>query len=155
MALSSHDRLQIAGFVGVIIGLVLVAVEVRQANKIALASTEISIRENYIAFHTSTLENEYVAMLLVKAQDPEAVFSALEEERVYAFVALYINNWIAIETAHRHGMIPQASMDIVFDDIASMLDYYKALGPYFRDFLAEFPSAESFEFAGKLNELTG
>jgi hypothetical protein len=154
MKSKAHDQLQIVGLVGVIVGLLLVTFEVRQANQIAISTTEISIRQNYIAFHASILENESVAMLLVKSQDPQAEFSDLEVARIYAFIGQHINNWAAIETAYRHGMVPQSSMDIVFEDINGMLSYYKALGQYFREYAADYSSLESFEFVKTLYEVT-
>ena len=84
---------------GVLIGIVFLVVEVRQSNRIAVATTEISVRDQYRSHNELVLANDAIAELLVKAADADAEFSEVETEKLYAFLYGYINTWKSIEIA--------------------------------------------------------
>lgn len=146
--------LSLAANFGVIAGIIFLVFEIQQSNSIAIATTELSIRENYITFHEYTLLDENVAKLILKAGDANAEFTPLEEERIYAYVGLYINQWIATETAYRYGMLPRTSFEIVFEDIRGILGYSPAMKPYFREFITDYPSIDNFETTATIREVT-
>ena len=130
------------------------AVEVRQSNRIAIATTEISVRDQYRSNNELVLANDAVAELLVKAADANAEFSAVETEKLYAYLYVYINTWMAIEIAYENGMLPRATFDLALDDVRIVLQYYPAIRPLAREVIVSYPSeADSNVYAAMREEL--
>ncbi len=115
--------------IGVLVGIIFLAVEVRQSNSIAIATTEISVREQFRSNNEMVLTNDAVAELLAKAADVNAEFSDVETEKLYAYMFVYINTWKSIEIAYENGMLPRATFDVVLDDIREILLGYPAVRP--------------------------
>jgi cytochrome bd-type quinol oxidase subunit 2 len=126
--------------IGVLVGLVFLAVEVRQSNRIAIAATEMSVRDKFISLNENVLSNDSVAALLAKATDANAEFSDLEDQKLYAYLYAFINTWISIEMAYTNGVVPQKTFDIVEEDIRNMLSDYPALGRFMGTAVGAFPS---------------
>jgi hypothetical protein len=121
---------------GVLVGIVFLAVEVRQSNRIAIAATEISVRDQFNSINEQILANDGLAELLVKATDVEAVFSAVETEKLWAYMYLSINTWMGIEIAYQNGMLPRSTFDEALDDIRVVLQDYPALQRIAREHMA-------------------
>ena len=132
------------------------AVEVRQSNRIAIATTEISVRDQYRSNNEMVLANDAIAELLVKAADANAEFSDVETEKLYAYLFVYINTWKSIEIAYENGMLPRATFDVVLDDIRVVLQDYPAIRPIARSWIVSYQSeADSNLYAAILAELEG
>jgi hypothetical protein len=125
---------------GVLVGIIFLAIEVRQSNRIAIATTEISVRDQYRSNNELVLANDAVAELLVKAADANAEFSAVETEKLYAYLYVYINTWKGIEIAYENGMLPLSTFDVALDDVRNVLQDYPALRPLAREFMVYYPS---------------
>ena len=125
---------------GVLIGIIFLAVEVRQSNRIAMASTEISVRDQFRANNELVVTHDSVAELLVKAADIDVELSAVEEEKLYGFLYVHINTWMGIETAYENGMLPRKTFNVMLEDIPLFLQWYPAIRPYVREFLTLYPS---------------
>jgi hypothetical protein len=137
-----------------LVGIIFLAVEVRQSNRIAIATTEISVRDQYRTNNELVLVNDAVAELLVKAADANAEFSAVETEKLYAYLYVYLNTWMAIEIAYENGMLPRATFDLALDDVRFVLQYYPAIRPLAREIIISFPSgAYSKLYAAMREEL--
>ena len=126
--------------IGVLVGIIFLALEIRQSNRIAIATTEISIREQWVAHNEIVLTNNSVAELLVKAADPDAEFSAVEIQKLWAFLYVNINTWLAIEIAYEQGMLPHATFESALDDIRGVLQRFPALHPLVREIIDNSPS---------------
>lgn len=124
----------------VLLGILFLALEPRQANRIAIATNEISIRGQLRSANELILNNEDVAQLLVKAKNSDADFSPVETERLYAYLYASLNTWMSIEIAHANGMVTTATLEMVLEDIRGILTYYAAHQPLMRESLNEFPS---------------
>jgi hypothetical protein len=86
------------------------------------------------------MADDGVAELLVKVSDANAEISALEEEKLYAFLYVNINTWLAVEVAHTNGMLSGPSFDVIQDDITNILWAYPALRPIMRRILDTNPA---------------
>jgi hypothetical protein len=138
------------------VGIVFLAVEVRQSNRIAIATTEISVRDQFRANNEMVLANDAIADLLVKAADANAEFSDAEIEKLYAYLFVFINAWKSIEIAYENGLLPRATFDVVLDDIRVVLDEYPALRPVARSWIDSYQSeADSKVYRAVLAELEG
>ena len=117
-------------------------------------TTEISIRNQFKTNNELVLANDAVAELLVKAADANAEFSAVESEKLYAFLYPYINTWTSIEIAYENGMLPRATFDLALDDVRIVLQYYPAPRPVAREVMVSYPSeADSNVYAAMRQEL--
>jgi hypothetical protein len=138
---------------GVLVGIIFLAVEVRQSNRIAIATTEISVRDQYRSNNELVLVNDAVAELLVKAADANAEFSAVETEKLYAYLYVYINTWMGIEIAYKNGMLPRATFELALDDVRIVLQYYPALRPVAEDVIASYPSEADSDVYAAMRDL--
>jgi hypothetical protein len=136
------------------VGIVFLAVEVRQSNRIAIATTEISVRDQFRSNNEMVLANDAIADLLVKAADANAEFSDAEIEKLYAYLFVFINAWKSIEIAYENGMLPRATFDVVLDDIRVVLKGYPAIRPIARSWIDSYQSeADSILYKAVLAEL--
>jgi hypothetical protein len=141
---------------GVLVGIVFLVVEVRQSNRIAIATTEISVRDQFRSNNEIVLANDAVAELLVKAADANAEFSDAETEKLYAYFFACINTWKSIEIAYENGMLPSATFDVVLDDVHVVLQDYPALRPIAQAWIISYQSeADSNLYAAIRAEVEG
>ena len=138
--------------VSVLAGIVFLALEVRQANRIAIASTEMSVWGTYVSLNQMPLENEGVAALLVKASDRNAEFTSEENEKLASYLYSFIDTWYAIEIAYDNGMVSDTTEAVVRADIRNLLHSYPALGPLMRDFLNLYPEAEGLRYFAEIRQ---
>ena len=129
--------------IGVIVGLIFLVLEIRQANSIATATAEIETRSMFSEINEAIYGVPEVSQLLVKCRDRDAELSALEEVQAWGFVLRLTNAWLAIEIAHEHDMLPSDTFAVIEDDLRTALTRYPALGHSFKDFVDSFPAQES------------
>ena len=132
---------------GVIAGIIFLALEIRQSNRIAIASTEIAIRESWAALNESIYENAEIAEIIFKARNSDAVFSGPQKEMADSYVARMFNTWNAIERAYANGMVPESTLGEAKEDIKWAIDTYPSFRPYFQDNVETYTSIEESEIA--------
>ena len=98
--------------VGVIVGIAFLVLEIRQSNRIAIASNEIALREGWAGINEVIVSNMQVAELLAKARNPDAEFTQPQVEIVDAYVARQFNDWNAIEKAYENEMVSAGTLNI-------------------------------------------
>ena len=85
---------------------------------------ELDVRSNFSALNESIVNDSEMAALLDKARPENLSFDGPEMVRISMFVLRLMNVWLANETSYSNGMLPQASYEIVFDDIrAAFLNF--------------------------------
>ena len=147
--------LSLVANLAVLVGIIFLALEIRQANHIAIATTEISIRGEHKALNELILGNDDVAQLLVRAQDPDADFSPVDTEKLYAYLYACINTWLSIEIAYVNGMITDATFEMTLDDVRGVLRYYPGLQPLMRDSINDYPSTADTHVYATIREVLG
>jgi hypothetical protein len=125
---------------GVLIGIMFLAFEIRQSNRIAIASTEISIREQFKTTNELVLANDAVAVLLVKATDANAEFSDVEKEKLSSYLYAHINTWMGMEIAYANGMLTRATFETALDDVRGVLGVYPAMKPIAQEIMGLYTS---------------
>ena len=138
---------------GVLVGIIFLAVEVQQSNRIAIATTEISIRDQFSSINEQILTNDAVAELLVKAADADTKLSAVETEKLYAYLYVYMNTWVGIEIAYENGMLPRSTFDEALDDVRIVLQDYPALHSLAREYISDYPSHADSDVIGVMREV--
>lgn len=129
--------------VGVIIGLVFLVLEIRQANRIATATTEIEIRSLFSQLNEAMYAVPEFDELLVKAQDSDAEFTPVERIRAMGYVLRLTNAWQAIEVAYGSDILPPDTFTVIEDDIRNVLALYPAFAPLFRQNIDDYPGQGS------------
>ncbi len=112
---------------GVIAGIIFLAVEIRQSNQIAIAANEITIRENYGSVNELIAGNRDISRILNKARDADTMLTDTDREMAAGFVARMFNIWFAGERAYDLGMASRAALDIALDDLHWHYDTYPGL----------------------------
>ncbi len=132
--------LQILANVGVIAGIVFLAVEIRQSNRIAIATTEIEIRNNWAPINSAIYSDQNIAELLVKCREVDPILTEVETEQAIAFIFQWANSWLAIEEAYKNGMVSAETFATVEDDIRLVVEVYPGLIPFLRFMVDGTPS---------------
>ena len=140
--------------IGVIIGIVFLALEIQQANRIAIASTEIGVRNNWLQLNESIYANSEVAELWIKAADPNTQWSAIEEVRITTVINSLVNVWLSVETACTNEIAAQATCDEIRDEILFIIQVMPAAREQWRTVVARYPSlSQSSVFTAIKNAL--
>jgi hypothetical protein len=117
--------------VGVIVGIIFLAVEIQQSNRIAIAAAEIDIRNGLAAGNQGKYLDDEFAEIIAKLSDPDAELTPADQYRGYQYIIEGLNVFLAIETAHANGMLPQETYGIIEDDIRKdMKSYPKTIALY-------------------------
>lgn len=133
--------------VGVLVGLIFLALEIRQANRIAIAATEITVREGFGSLNETIYTNPETAALLAKARTAGAEFSDVEREMLDAFTARLTNIWRGIEEAYGNEMVSRATFDMAIADMKWTIDTYPSMRSFFEDWIEIYPSMAESELA--------
>ena len=126
--------------IGVIVGIAFLAVEIRQANRIAIASTEIGVRTGWIQLNESIYFSSDVAELWIKAADPSSQWSPIEEVRVTTIINNLINIWLSVETACANEIATRATCDEIEDEIRFLIKAMPAAHEQWRTVTGRYPS---------------
>ena len=125
---------------GVIVGIVFLALEIQQANRIAIASTEIGVRDSWQRLNESIYANSEVAELWIKAADPKTQWSAVEEVRITTVINSLVNVWLSVETACANEIAAQATFDEIRDEIRFIIQVMPAAREQWRTVIGRYPS---------------
>jgi len=125
---------------GVIVGIAFLVLEIRQSNRIAIASNEIAVRQGWAGINEAIVSNMQLAELLAKARSPDAEFTQPQVEVIDAYVARQFNDWIAIEKAYENEMVSAATLNTAKEDIKWAIDTYPAFRSFYRLHIDTYPS---------------
>jgi len=123
--------------------LLFLALEIQQSNHIAIATTEIGIRNGYSEFNRGIHSGSEIAELLSRAKDPGVEWSPAEELKVLMAVTDLMNVWQAIETACANGLARDATCAELGDDIRAFIVMFPGIRQMWRFFLENYPSLAS------------
>ena len=128
--------LELSGAIAVVLSLLFVAYEIRQANKIALVASVSAHYASFSAINEAMMTDPEFNSLLHRAQtsDDLAEFSQTERMQVTSFIAMLLNTWIPANISYNNGQLAQASFDAVFDDARESI---RLAGPAMRDMWRE------------------
>ena len=138
----SGDLVNTLANIGVIVGLVFLVMEIRQANRIATATAEIETRNMFSEVNAAIYGVPEISQLLVKCRDKNAELSPLEEVQAWGFILRLTNAWLSIETAYKHDILPPDTYAVIEDDLRTALNRYPALARIFRDWVDSFPAQD-------------
>ena len=133
--------------IGVIVGIAFLAIEIRQANRIAIASTEIGVRNGWLQLNESIYSSSEVAGLWIKATDPDTQWSPIEEVRVTTIINNLVNIWLSVETACANQIATRETCDEIQDEIRFVIEVMPGARDQWLTVIGRYPSmAESQVF---------
>ena len=151
------DITEAVGLVAIVASLLFLAFEIQQSNSIAIASTEIGIRNGYSEFNRGIYSNAGIAELLSKARDSGAEWTSVEELNVLMVASDLLNVWLSVETACDHGLAQASTCAELGNDIRAFIVMFPGTRQVWRIFLDDYiglASTEVFSTIGRaLDEL--
>ena len=147
-----NNWLTLAANLGVIAGIVFLAFEIRQSNRIALVANETEIRKSYSEFAKEVFANRDSAELLARAANPGAEFDDVEMEMLSAHVFTLLNTWMAVEIAYDNGMLPLQTYNDAEDDIRAFTKHYPAMRAVLQAAIVDYPSGGDSDIYRIINE---
>lgn len=142
--------LSLGANVGVLVGLVFLVLEIQQANRIAIATTEITVRDAWGRLNETIYINPETAAFLAKARIADSEFSEAEREMLDAFAARLTNIWSGIEEAHANKMVSRVTFDKAIEDMKWHIDAYPGMRPFLRDYVETYHSTSESELVREL-----
>ena len=134
------EHLEIVALAAVVVSLLLVAYQIRQANRIAIANVEIETSHNFAALNEFYMSHPEVSAAARKANAGEEITD--DERELLAGMSLrLLNLWRGMETAYQNGVLPESTYRIAFDDMRLSIEL---AGPerrrVWRQVLDDYPS---------------
>ncbi|NKB32427.1 MAG: hypothetical protein GKR91_04950 [Pseudomonadales bacterium] len=123
---------EIIGAITVLATLIYLARQIHQANSIAVASAEVTLREAANEIYKSMTDNSEYASLVAKLASNSQDLNAGEEQQAIAFVGLNINLWSAVSRAHEQGLITSYTLNNYLTDVEATLDMYPGSAKFFK-----------------------
>lgn len=125
----------LAANVGVLVGIIFLALEISQSNRIATSATESDIRERWSNIGNSIIENPEFGVTWVKLQNTDPELSKVERSQILSYAR---NHWLlfaSVEEAHVNELISDNTFSIYSDILANVLRNNPGFAPYFRIFV--------------------
>ena len=138
---------ELSGIATIILSLVFIVYEIRQANTIAMIQAKLEIQGNFSAINELIIGNKAFADLLYKMTDENAKLEGGELEQVRAHVRRMANVWGAAETSDKAGLLTEKTYNIVFDDMRNLFITYPASRDSWREILELYPMLQSGFFS--------
>jgi len=139
------DITEAVGLIAIIASLLFLAFEIKQSNSIAVASTEIGIRNGYSEFNRGIYSEPDTSELLSMARDPSVQWTPVEELTVMMVASDLLNVWLSVETACDHELAQASTCAEVDNDIRSFITMFPGTRQVWQIFLDDYPGLASTE----------
>ena len=151
-----REVLEAVGVVSVVGGLLLVAFEVNQANRIATAQAVMELSSASNEINSARFSDPEVARLILLIEDPESYdVTDLDASRMTG-MAYQIHNilWSA-QIAHENGLLSDAELDTYRNDLEISLLGWPGLTPHLIEIYETQPGKRDAYVFQPLAELAG
>lgn len=144
--ISLRSTTEFAGILALVGSLVFLAMEIKQSNKIAIASINYDIISDYNEYHRQVIADPAMAEFVSRMKiDDEAAFSPADEMRAHSFATHFINLWFVIQTAYNNGQVTDEALQGWVEDAQHTLRRFPRSVPYFKASIESVPSFHHFE----------
>jgi hypothetical protein len=131
-----RELVEIVGVVGIVAGMILVASELRESNRIAVAQaemqTELQIHEHRNLLNISRASDPNVAKLFPKLEAPEAhLITATEASQIRGIAWHGIYNLWSVHSAYENGLIGRDVRDSYIIDFAHSMETWPGIRPHY------------------------
>lgn len=132
---NSHLReiVEIVGVISIVAALLLVAWEIRQANRIAAAGVEMRLDRGLEEMSLRRATSPDFAKLFPKLAAPAShLVTATEESQIRGLAQHLVNTYYAAQEAHDQGLLDAQGLDSFRQDLARTLERLPGLVPAVR-----------------------
>jgi hypothetical protein len=127
------------GLVAVVVSVLFLAMQVRQANQIARAETSREIIALFNEFHDVVLSEPEVAQLLVALTSASPELTPTQAVQARHLATRFVNAYNSVHDAHVEGLANDEMHDAYAASIVAYMEEYPGLAPYLRDRAAMLP----------------
>lgn len=141
---SGKQVLETVGLLAVVGSLLLVAYEVRQANRIAVVNTEFELRTSYQATNLALLTDPDMVEFLLRTTTPGQPLDGEDQIRARAWVYVNLNASLATALAFDNGVTTEQTFANILDNIDNAIGRASPeMREVWRGAIDSFPSLES------------
>jgi hypothetical protein len=149
-----RETVEIIGVISIVASLLLVAWEVRQANRIASAQIEMQLAQGFNEMNMSRAMTPDFARLFPKLNSPgNHLVTATEESQLQGLAWHFTNLYYSAQIAHDNGLLDAQRLDKYRLDLEQTLDRFPGLREPFRQIYDSFPELRSMPVFQPLREL--
>ncbi|MEM1175923.1 MAG: hypothetical protein AAGI27_14020 [Pseudomonadota bacterium] len=152
--LSWQQTAELIGLSAVVISVLLVFFEVRQANTTARATISYELSRDVNEFNRLLLTDDSVADLLEEMRNVDYSPTGAQHHKAVALAYTYRNFWAAQETAYNNGFLTESQFSVLKYDVESsvkelpgLIKYWEAaynVEPAILDYVAFAPIIQAF-----------
>ena len=123
-----RELVEIVGVVAIVAGLILVASELRQSNRIAAAQAEQQISENFNALNKARATDSEFAKLFPKLEDPDSHLITATDASQIRGIAMHLSDaqW-AVHRAYKKELISRQVLESYISDFAYTLERWPGI----------------------------
>ncbi len=126
-----REAVEIVGVVSIVASLLLVAWEVRQANRIAAAEIEMQLARGFNELSIVRASTPELARLFPKLTAPSGhLITATEASQFKGIAWQMVNAYRAAQIAHNQGLLNDARLESYTSDMALAIEIYPGLHDY-------------------------
>lgn len=117
----SKQSVEVIGVLAVVLSLLLLAYEVRQANRIAVVNTEFELRGQFQETNLALLSNPDMMDFLLRMRTSGVPLEGPDEIRAIIWTYLNLNVWVATALAYESGVTTEQTYHNILDNIESAI----------------------------------
>lgn len=125
-----REIVEIVGVISIVAALLLVAWEIRQSNRIAVAEIEMRLGDEFDELHLQRATKPDFAKLYPKMNSPgKHLVTATEESQIQGLAEHLVNLYYSAQVAHDNGLLDAQGLESYRQDLAQTLERLPGLAP--------------------------
>jgi len=149
-----REIVEIVGVVSIVAALLLVAWEIHEANRIAVAQTRLQLAAGLNQINRVQATAPDFAKLFPKLGAPSNhLVTATEDAQFMGFARHLVGFYSSAQAAYDAGLLDAAGLDAYRQELAATLEYYPGLRRYLLQVFESSPNIRTMPVFGPLTEL--
>ena len=125
-----REIVEIVGVISIVAALLLVAWEIRQSNRIAVAEIEMRLGNGFDELHLQRATRPDFAKLYPKMSAPDKhLVTATERSQIEGLAEHLVNLYYSAQVAHDNGLLDAQGLESYRQDLAQTLERLPGLAP--------------------------
>lgn len=146
-----RTAIEVLGGLSIIVSLIFVAIEIKQANEVARATTELELYAAWNEFHDAVISSEETADLLIRMREAEPDLTPAERRQALSLANRLFNTWAAVHGAYQNGLISEQMYESLSQDVTRSMALESAI-PMWRSLLDQYPVFKTYPIMAPLLE---
>lgn len=127
-----REYFELIGLIAVVLSLLLVAYEVRQSNRIALATTTYEVVRDVNLFNELGYSDTEFAKLLLELSNEDNEYSEVQALQARLLAHRFVNIWSVQETAYQNGLITDEQFELTKTDVLTVMNAFPGLASHWK-----------------------